>query len=404
MTPPDAPPPAADATGERTGSGGGARNEDTPRGVTLPSTVGHLSALTAALPDGYGLVLSVRDAHGLHRAWDHLVTRRNVEEAAQRCAQLAGRGDVYVSCTATTEDTFALVCASGRGKRGGADEARALVAVWADLDIAGEGHHQGAALPRSLDDVRTILDRLPTPSMVVGSGGGVHGWWLLADPLLIVDNQTRQRAARLADGWTRTVAHEAMRVGGWSIDEGVGELGRVLRVCGTLNHKVSPARRVTLLDCGQWPSDGLIAGTPWRPGPLYSVEELEARLDPLPRHKPTRPAPTSPRHHAMTGAGLLDAVRVMPWREVWPPGWAYVGEEQIAGETVELWQRPGASNPVSAKCWPDGGCRVWSDQVPGLASGDYSRAEVLAWRHGLTLSELAVAIGRQARQRVRGAA
>lgn len=97
---------------------------------------------------------------------------------------------------------------------------------------------------------------------------------------------------------------------------------------------------------------------------------------------------------------ILDAVNAAAWSDIWPPDWEYVGTTTVAGEVAELWRRPGAPSDYSAKCWPDGGCQVWSDAIPGLdggTGGRHSKADVLAWRLGLSLSELSRRIIAEAR-------
>lgn len=370
-----------------------------------PSTVGHLEALTAGLPDGYGLVVSMLDrrTHTMRRAVDELATRANAAAMAQRCAQLAVAADVYVSATATDEATFTDICRRGRGARGGAGDARALVAVWADIDCGTEGHNADKRYPPDLDAARRVLDAGPTPTMTVATGGGLHGWWLLAGPHLIDSTEARERAAALADGWVRTIARQALDAGGWCIDTGVGDLARVLRVCGTHNHKTGTPRRVTLDRCGAWPIGGLDGAAPWRPGPLYDVEHLEALLDPLDEPEATPRPPRRAAGAVPRGDGFLDALRGVPWADIWPPDWSYVGASTAVGEPVELWRRPGASSPHSATCWGEA-CRVWSDAITGLPAGGYSKAAVLAWRLDCGLSELATAIGRAARRSLQGAA
>ena len=96
-----------------------------------------------------------------------------------------------------------------------------------------------------------------------------------------------------------------------------------------------------------------------------------------------------------------DAVAAATWAEVWPPDWDYVDDAIVNGEHVELWRRPGATSDYSARCWPDGGCMLWSDAVPGLHGGAdrgrYSKADVLAWRLGVDLSALSRLIITEAR-------
>jgi RepB DNA-primase from phage plasmid len=68
------------------------------------------------------------------------------------------------------------------------------------------------------------------PSVIVDSGGGYHGYWLLSKPFIFEDQADRERARLAQAAW---VAH----VGG---DKGAKDLARVLRLPGTLNRKYDP--------------------------------------------------------------------------------------------------------------------------------------------------------------------
>ena len=94
---------------------------------------------------------------------------------------------------------------------------------------------------------------------------------------------------------------------------------------------------------------------------------------------------------------ILDAVDVAPWSDIWPADWILTGTGHVQGEPVERWLRPGSHADKSVTCWVDGGCRVFSDAIPGLPAGNYSKAYVLAWRLGIDRAELARRIIREAR-------
>lgn len=365
-----------------------------------PSLTAHLDALTGPLPDGHGLVLSGRSGRGIGRAWDQLVTAANVDAAATRLAELAATTDVYVSCTATDETTFAKIRGRSSGARGGTAEACSVVALWCDIDVAGPGH-AAANLPPDLDAARKVVADLPAPSMVVATGGGLHCWWILDRPVL-VDDSNRTDVERFTRGWADLVADRAEQVGGWHIDRGVGDLARILRPAGTRNHKLpGEPRRVTLDVEAMTFGPGLVDGRPWRPEPVHDPADLERFLAGHAPPAPAKPTPAArPAHTRGAGAGLdiLECVDGAPWAELWPDGWSFAGYGTVRGEIVERWRRPDATSPHSAVCWPDGGVAVFSSQVPGLAPGGYSKAEILAWKLGVPdLSTLARRIIAEAR-------
>lgn len=395
----------------------------TGRTYPRPSTIGHLYALTSRLPDGAGLVLSgagsTRDGgRFLARCSDELVTADTVPAAADLCRRRSDSLDLYASVTATDVDTFAEVLAKPGRKRGGEAHARWLYCLWADLDIAGPGHANSDQLPTTVAEAERIYADLPTPTLVVNSAGGLHLWWLLAEPVDIAADL--EGAKRLATGWQQLVNAHAARYGYRS--DNVDDLARVLRVCGTTNHKTDTPRPVTLHDVGTWPDVGLWDGQGWPAGPLHDVDRLAelvdaylAELEEQERARVQMDTPADPRvsdprvtrpavdaegwqsYRGSSTLNILEAVDAASWSDIWPANWAHVGHENIEGVAVELWRRPDASSAYSAKCWPDGACKVWSDSVPGLEAGAYSKAAVLAWRMGVDLSRLAREIIRAGR-------
>jgi len=103
----------------------------------------------------------------------------------------------------------------------------ALGALFVDLDFKGT--------PEA--EARAKLDRfLIKPSVVVFSGGGLHVYWFLREP---IDLQAPGEAERVKELLRRL----ALAVGG---DLAVAEAARILRVPGTFNYKYTPARRVVI--------------------------------------------------------------------------------------------------------------------------------------------------------------
>jgi P4 family phage/plasmid primase-like protien len=110
-------------------------------------------------------------------------------------------------------------------------------------------------------DARVMLDTFPlTPSIVIATGGGLHAYWVLAEPL----DLTTSDDARSARALLRAIA---AAVGG---DLASAEAARVLRVPGTLNFKYDPPRVVGAEhfapECRYTPAD-LLAVLPPIPGP-----------------------------------------------------------------------------------------------------------------------------------------
>jgi len=132
---------------------------------------------------------------------------------------------------------------SGRGK---ARDVAAIGALWADIDLLGPGR-ESKPLPATVDETRRILQHLPhPPSLLVHSGHGLHAYWVLKEPWTFDTDAERNQAARLAKGWHGTVCAAAESLG-WHM-ENLGDLTRVLRLPGTLNHKGDPPAEVRVLE------------------------------------------------------------------------------------------------------------------------------------------------------------
>ena len=346
----------------------------------------YLANMTHGLPDDAGFVItSIPQGSGqAGRGWGQLVTAANIDEAAQRCADLARTSNVYLSTTATDAAAWTNTLAKSSGARGGADDARFLVGLFADLDVAGP-NHKTDNLPPTIADAESMLDCIAEPSFTLASGGGLQAWWLFDKPMPITNIE---EATQLFDDWGNLWTQLGSERG-WHVDR-VSELARVLRPVGTLNHKQA---QLHLVDFHNWKAD--------EDGALirYQLADLQAFCivpDSTGETKPisTAPANITTSKPSSSDLNILDACNVAAWEDIWPPDFEKVEPPtapKVHGTPVEHWKRPGASSSHSVTCWPDGGCRVFSDQIPGLDSGehgDYSKAAILAWRIGTDLSEL----------------
>lgn len=150
----------------------------------------------------------------------------DLESASKVASKLAESQNVYFG-VGLIQDT-----PTGRGKQ---EDIAGIVALWADVDFAGDAH-TGKALPADEADFQRLLAELPLrPSLIVDSGHGRHLYWLLHEPWLFVNDSERTRAAHLAKAWHELVCTAAQRLG-WSL-ENLGDLTRVLRLPNTVNRK-----------------------------------------------------------------------------------------------------------------------------------------------------------------------
>ena len=111
-------------------------------------------------------------------------------------------------------------------------DAGALPGLWADLDVFGQAHTEDNLLP-DLDAALALLDDLPRkPTLIVDSGHGLQAYWLFEEPWIFKTLDERDLARRTLRGWLAEIRkHTPHQV------DSVGDLARVLRIPGTINHK-----------------------------------------------------------------------------------------------------------------------------------------------------------------------
>lgn len=98
--------------------------------------------------------------------------------------------------------------------RGGKEHVLCLPALYAEIDNP------------STDAISDLYWKVAIPSIVVRSGGGWHGYWLLNEPLYVTD-ENRATVDRMLRGLARAVG----------ADMHSAELARILRLPGTVNTK-----------------------------------------------------------------------------------------------------------------------------------------------------------------------
>lgn len=103
----------------------------------------------------------------------------------------------------------------------------AISCLFAEYDTKDYGDEQ--SIVNHLDSLI-----VPAPSVLIASGGGVHAYWLLAEPYLLSSDDRREAAKHIQARWVDIV-------GG---DKGAKDLCRVLRVPGSWNYKYDPRRPV----------------------------------------------------------------------------------------------------------------------------------------------------------------
>ncbi len=180
-----------------------------------------------------------------HTDWTH-----SLVQAARLARRYRHTRDVYFGI-ALQDKERALAVARRRRPRAGKSTVRgseasaiALPALWVDLDVAGPGHSSNR-LPPDRAAALGLLEAAPRPpSIIVDSGGGLHVYWLLREPLLLATGADRRRAKDLVQR-LQAALREAAESHGWRIDN-TANLAQLLRLPGTLNHKTDKSRPVTV--------------------------------------------------------------------------------------------------------------------------------------------------------------
>lgn len=124
-----------------------------------------------------------------------------------------------------------------------AEDALFLKSLWLDLDVKGPDDKPTkkgyATVGDALRALRAFREQnsIPSPDILVGSGGGVHVYWTHARSL------TRDEWQPYANGLKTAAINFGLQCDiGCTVDS-----ARVLRVPGTFNHKSLPLRPVTIL-------------------------------------------------------------------------------------------------------------------------------------------------------------
>jgi Domain of unknown function (DUF927) len=182
-----------------------------------------LKALYAGAPDD--LYLELRCIHPqtgeVKTMWSQIGDKRTLTTAFRRADELNhdGYGIYFAPCLRSD-------------KKGTAEAAALLPALWVDLDCDGDTARRADALER----LHTFN---PPPSGIIDSGGGLHAYWLLSEPITL-DESSRNQAAGILRGLFSALGGDPQYV---------KSAASVMRLPGSVNTK--PERRgvtVTLVE------------------------------------------------------------------------------------------------------------------------------------------------------------
>jgi len=225
--------------------------------------------LEALWPDGLEnrwLVLWVKSTTGRSRPFFY----RSIDQAVKQAEKLPGQLDVYYGV-----GLLKARPARGRGRK---QDVAAVPGLWADLDVAGEGHKGEGQFP-SVEAALAFLRNLPLPpSIVVATGGGLHAYWLFHEPLVIGEDGTLEEIQHKARRW-----QDALRTKtDYEVDT-THDLSRLLRLPGFKNQKYGKTveiletsdRRYSPDDLEDWADEVLGADT----GPMLTESESDDTIN-----------------------------------------------------------------------------------------------------------------------------
>ncbi len=186
----------------------------------------------------------------------------NLPEAVDHVASLAEHVDMYCGLGG-------LLAPPDHG-RGSTEAVVILPGFFADIDIEHAAHGNAKAKPV---DEQAALEILVTagvcPSLLIHSGHGYHAFWLLDTPLICTNSEERQQMIELSRGWSRYLLGVGAGLG-YELDP-VGDVARVVRIPGTINHKQAEQPRPVRL---------VLPSRPGEEVPRYRVDELAERIPP----------------------------------------------------------------------------------------------------------------------------
>ena len=136
-----------------------------------------------------------------------------------------------------------------KGGRGTERDSHALSFFWADLDYGFVGHKPpqgGLPLPPDEEAARKIIADMPTPTLMIHSGGGLYPIWQFEHPVYITDDNRAEVKTR-SENWQKIIAIRAAELG-WYYGSGVGDLARILRLPGSVNRKAGLERPCMVIE------------------------------------------------------------------------------------------------------------------------------------------------------------
>jgi hypothetical protein len=131
-------------------------------------------------------------------------------------------------------------------KRGSVGSVKHVPGFFADIDFR-EAEDRADYPVDEEEALRVLATFSIQPSAIVRSGGGLHVHWFLDKGFEIGRPKDLKLARDISDGFQHALVSH-FQLNGRKIDS-VGDLARLFRLPGTLNHKTVPPREVSVLRC-----------------------------------------------------------------------------------------------------------------------------------------------------------
>ena len=209
-------------------------------------TLEFLQKVYGALRDGYLSVTTLENGKSRTRWFDS----GHLDEMAAYAVESGKTNNTYFGVNPRAK-------ALDRYHRGEREDVASVIGAFTDFDIRGKAHAE-KALPETKEELMTFLSALPkVPTLVVGSGNGIHAYWLFREPFSTCCEEDRSYAERIVRGWENFIKEKALQEHGWKFDS-VSDLPRMLRAVGTVNHKTAErplCKVVSFTEVGYEPSD-----------------------------------------------------------------------------------------------------------------------------------------------------
>ncbi len=131
--------------------------------------------------------------------------------------------------------------------RGDGSHAAIMPGFYADIDTADGEHSGDRPTKQQVADMLKSGDVVPPPSVIIGTGGGFHCYWMFATPWVFKNEKDQQLAASWLTGLNDRIKKWCVELDPKFKYERLKDLARILRIPGSLNHKTDPPKDASQL-------------------------------------------------------------------------------------------------------------------------------------------------------------